>query len=420
MNTKIKYTHIVASNKDNVIGLNNTLPWHYPEDLAFFKKMTTGHTVIMGRKTYESIGKPLPNRFNIVVTSSQSFAEAHPNTDNFFVLVSDPDAVLLDSLASTIIDLNLPTHAYVIGGDTLYKQTLPHTVAIYRTHIPDVVDTTNGDVTYYKIPAIFHDIKDISLTDTLRVSLYAISTLYWEFDHILDTLPVTLANAVYDVQEYATPEDGSFNTKSLSITLTAIDQKPLNDKEAFYCPMTQTLMLYNKPHMEVICLLDKGPMVISGHDQLALSIHRTDDPQYFIDRLASTQLLETLLHEDSAILHRINEYRAEVNNAVENLDELHESEKCFVFGDNEEKGVHAFQNFNGYQSNLFSTSYLSEDEKQLIVLTHGGQPDYIDTLIPHVLEALSPDPDMHSDNRADFTKTQRVMYGISLLRLMMK
>ncbi len=59
---------IVATDRRNGIGINNTLPWRLPEDLAFFKRTTSGHAIIMGRKTFDSIGRPLPNRRNIVVT----------------------------------------------------------------------------------------------------------------------------------------------------------------------------------------------------------------------------------------------------------------------------------------------------------------------------------------------------------------
>lgn len=69
MSSPDKYI-IVAMTKSRVIGKDNRMPWHMPEDLRLFKKLTTGNTVIMGRKTFESIGKPLPNRNNIVVTRS--------------------------------------------------------------------------------------------------------------------------------------------------------------------------------------------------------------------------------------------------------------------------------------------------------------------------------------------------------------
>jgi len=63
-----KLSIIVAMSSNHVIGVNNTLPWHLTEDLKYFKSLTTGHTIIMGRKTYQSIGRPLPHRRNIVIS----------------------------------------------------------------------------------------------------------------------------------------------------------------------------------------------------------------------------------------------------------------------------------------------------------------------------------------------------------------
>lgn len=71
-----KLTLIVALDRNNGIGVNNALPWRLPEDLAFFKKTTSGHAIIMGRKTYDSIGRPLPNRRNIVVTRNPDWSAA--------------------------------------------------------------------------------------------------------------------------------------------------------------------------------------------------------------------------------------------------------------------------------------------------------------------------------------------------------
>ena len=62
---------IVAMDKNNVIGFNNEMPWHLPNDLRFFKEKTTGHTIVMGRKTFESIGRVLPNRKSVVLTKSE-------------------------------------------------------------------------------------------------------------------------------------------------------------------------------------------------------------------------------------------------------------------------------------------------------------------------------------------------------------
>jgi hypothetical protein len=67
-------TLIVATDRNNGIGVNNTLPWRLPEDLAFFKRITSGHAIIMGRKTFDAIGRPLPNRRNIVVTRNPEWA----------------------------------------------------------------------------------------------------------------------------------------------------------------------------------------------------------------------------------------------------------------------------------------------------------------------------------------------------------
>jgi dihydrofolate reductase len=89
---------IVAMSLNRVIGKNNKLPWHLPEDLRWFKRLTTGNVIIMGRKTWESIGKPLPNRENIVLTRSaipipgvrtiHSLAELDPSADNrdYFII----------------------------------------------------------------------------------------------------------------------------------------------------------------------------------------------------------------------------------------------------------------------------------------------------------------------------------------------
>ena len=68
---------IVAMDENQLIGKNNALPWHLPADLKFFKKMTTNHTVVMGRKTFESIGKQLPNRRNIVLTRDLNWEKCH-------------------------------------------------------------------------------------------------------------------------------------------------------------------------------------------------------------------------------------------------------------------------------------------------------------------------------------------------------
>ena len=70
----MKLSLIVAVSRNGVIGLNNQLPWHLPEDLKYFKSVTTGKPIVMGRKTYDSIGRPLPGRTNIVITRDASWS----------------------------------------------------------------------------------------------------------------------------------------------------------------------------------------------------------------------------------------------------------------------------------------------------------------------------------------------------------
>ncbi|MFT4526227.1 MAG: dihydrofolate reductase, partial [Bacteroidia bacterium] len=66
---------IVAADENNTIGKDNDLIWHLPDDLKFFKRMTSGHTIIMGRRTFESVGKPLPKRINIIITRDTSYTQ---------------------------------------------------------------------------------------------------------------------------------------------------------------------------------------------------------------------------------------------------------------------------------------------------------------------------------------------------------
>lgn len=112
---------IVAIAENNAIGKDNQLLWHLPADLKHFKEITSGHTIIMGRKTYESIGKPLPNRRNIVITRQKDLAITGVETVN-----SLADAI---ALCETGIEL------FVIGGAEIYHHALPETNRIYLTTV---------------------------------------------------------------------------------------------------------------------------------------------------------------------------------------------------------------------------------------------------------------------------------------------
>ena len=134
---------IVAVARNNVIGKDNELPWHIPEDLKWFKQHTMGKPMIMGRKTFESLGKPLPGRAHIVVSNTKKF---------------EHDSVLMVNSLEGAIDLGMNVVAQeasdelmVIGGGAIYLQALPKVTKIYRTLVdiepegdtffPELLDT---------------------------------------------------------------------------------------------------------------------------------------------------------------------------------------------------------------------------------------------------------------------------------------
>ncbi|KMQ67621.1 dihydrofolate reductase [Chryseobacterium sp. FH2] len=104
-------TIVVAMGEKNEIGCNNQLLWHLPKDLKHFKDLTSGHPIIMGRKTYESIGKPLPNRTNIVVSRKKDWFE-----EGILIVGSIKEAVKF----AKKIDENI----FIIGGGNIYEQTI--------------------------------------------------------------------------------------------------------------------------------------------------------------------------------------------------------------------------------------------------------------------------------------------------------
>jgi len=122
-----RFKAIAAMSLNRVIGNQNKLPWHIPEELRWFKKMTTGNVIIMGRKTWESIGRPLPNRETVVLSRSalnipgvrtvNSLSELHPESD--------------------------PRDYFIIGGAQLFELGLPHCSDLYLTLVKREVE---GDV----------------------------------------------------------------------------------------------------------------------------------------------------------------------------------------------------------------------------------------------------------------------------------
>jgi len=123
---------IVAQAKNRVIGVNNKLPWHLPEDLRYFKQVTMGKPIIMGRNTYESIGRPLPGRTNIVISRQESYAPQGVK------VVSSLEAAI--DMAESIAMIDGASEAMVIGGGQIYAQALEKADRLYLTEVDAEID----------------------------------------------------------------------------------------------------------------------------------------------------------------------------------------------------------------------------------------------------------------------------------------
>jgi dihydrofolate reductase len=112
---------VVAIAENNAIGKNNELLWYLPTDLKHFKQITNGHPIIMGRKTFDSIGKPLPNRRNIVITRSAG--------------LEIPGAEVCHTLAEAIALCKAEKEVFIVGGAEIYRQAINNTDKIYLTRV---------------------------------------------------------------------------------------------------------------------------------------------------------------------------------------------------------------------------------------------------------------------------------------------
>ncbi|CDT53112.1 dihydrofolate reductase [Vibrio coralliirubri] len=138
----MKLSLIAAMTRDRVIGKDNEMPWHLPADFKWFKQCTMGKPIIMGRKTYESIGRPLPGRTNIVVSRDPEL-----KIENVKTFTSIDDAIRSVSEAEEIL---------IIGGDSIYTQTLKRADRLYVT----IIDTgLEGDAFFPD-----YDLKDWNIT----------------------------------------------------------------------------------------------------------------------------------------------------------------------------------------------------------------------------------------------------------------
>ncbi len=155
---------IVAFDENRLIGDGNLIPWHYSEDLRYFKKITTGHTVVMGLNTFKSIlgysgGKPLPNRKTIVIANPAEYSFAHD------------DVTVTDRLFGTLAD-QMDEHLFIVGGASIYNQTHHLAERLYITHIDK---SFKGDCYFPEIDLTQYQLESEQVSEThpeLRFCVY--------------------------------------------------------------------------------------------------------------------------------------------------------------------------------------------------------------------------------------------------------
>lgn len=140
-------TIVVAMGLKNEIGANNQLLWHLPKDLKHFKEITSGHPIIMGRKTYESIGKPLPNRTNIVVSTKKDWFE-----EGILIVGSLKEAIKFAK--------KMDEEIFIIGGGNIYEQTID---LAEKLEVTQVNAELKADIFFPKInPKIWNKTNEVS------------------------------------------------------------------------------------------------------------------------------------------------------------------------------------------------------------------------------------------------------------------
>lgn len=151
---------IAAMSENRVIGSGNKIPWHLPEDFKWFKKTTTGNIVVMGRKTFESLGKPLPNRKNLILTRHpRHLINAHPEIFGEYkewrggkhlhrpyqfhltkIQGGRADDIYIFNSIDKLNPEDFPTDIFICGGAQIYEQTLPRCSDLFLTRVKRVVD----------------------------------------------------------------------------------------------------------------------------------------------------------------------------------------------------------------------------------------------------------------------------------------
>lgn len=152
---------IVAVSDNNVIAIDGKLPWHLSDDLKRFKTLTTNNSIILGRKTFESIGKPLPNRENIVISRNAKFPEC--------------GVIVVDSLTKAFAKST--KDVFIIGGAEIYKLALPYVNTIYLTKVN--LNITGDNLTYLDL-----DLSEFKIVDSEKLVENNINFEYVKLERI--------------------------------------------------------------------------------------------------------------------------------------------------------------------------------------------------------------------------------------------
>ena len=151
----LRLTAVVAMTAERVIGRAGTLPWHLPEDLAFFKRTTSGHPIVMGRKTYESIGRPLPKRRNIVLTRDHEWSAA--------------GVEVIHAVAEMDQLPGLDGEVFIIGGAEIYAAFMGQLDNLLVSH---VFEAHEGDTKFPEFETDFPESEILETHDAFEVRRY--------------------------------------------------------------------------------------------------------------------------------------------------------------------------------------------------------------------------------------------------------
>ncbi len=133
---------IAAMAENRVIGRDNSVPWRLPDDLIRFRETTMGHPVIMGRKTFESIGKPLPGRKNIIITRNPDYRQE--------------GCIVVHNLPDALAECSESDEVFICGGGEIFRESLPFVVRIYLTVIHEEIE---GDTFFPEISADYYEVS---------------------------------------------------------------------------------------------------------------------------------------------------------------------------------------------------------------------------------------------------------------------